>query len=176
MQAAQPMHSYCSPSRMSMPVGHTCTQIPQSMQSPLDTERGYHVEYAVDPLPVRRPVCPVERGLYATPMAGRLRVAGLVEFGGTARSADPKRWDQLDRGARTLFGSLPEPTSRWMGFRPSLPDSLPVIDRVCDGKVLLAFGHQHLGLTQAAVTAEWVGELARVGQAPSVALYRLDRF
>jgi len=47
---------------------------------------------------------------------------------------------------------------------------------VCDGKVLLAFGHQHLGLTQAAVTAEWVGALARTGQAPSVAPYRLDRF
>ncbi|MEP6872979.1 MAG: FAD-dependent oxidoreductase [Burkholderiales bacterium] len=89
---------------------------------PLDTERGYHVEYAVDPLPVRRPVCPVEREVYATPMAGRLRVAGLVEFGGTARAANPQRWAQLDRGARALFGSLPEPTSRWVGFRPSMPD------------------------------------------------------
>ncbi|MNR54585.1 D-amino acid dehydrogenase small subunit [compost metagenome] len=63
-----------------------------------------------------------------------------------------------------------------MGFRPSLPDSLPVIDRVCDGRVLLAFGHQHLGLTQAAVTAEWVGRLADRESGADMAAYRLDRF
>ena len=145
---------------------------------PLDTERGYHVEYAVDPLPVRRPVCPVERGLYATPMAGRLRVAGLVEFGGTARSADPKRWDQLDRGARTLFGSLPEPTSRWMGFRPSMPDSVPVIGRARGVPgVVLAFGHGHLGLTLAAVTAGLVAdELAGRSVAHALDVYAPRRF
>jgi D-amino-acid dehydrogenase len=67
-----------------------------------------------------------------------------------------------------------------MGFRPSLPDSLPIIDRVCEGKVLLAFGHQHLGLTQAAVTAEWVAQLAsmdrRGSELPTLGPYRLDRF
>jgi len=68
----------------------------------------------------------------------------------------------------------------WMGFRPSLPDSLPIIDRVCEGKVLLAFGHQHLGLTQAAVTAEMVGHMAATGTGdpalPSLHAYRLARF
>jgi glycine/D-amino acid oxidase-like deaminating enzyme len=68
----------------------------------------------------------------------------------------------------------------WMGFRPSLPDSLPIIDRVCEGKVLLAFGHQHLGLTQAAVTAELVARLMSPGAAhaglPAPGPYRLDRF
>ena len=68
-----------------------------------------------------------------------------------------------------------------MGFRPSLPDSLPVIDQACDGKVLLAFGHQHLGLTQAATTAELVASMtgsvpAGAGQLPALAPYRLDRF
>jgi D-amino-acid dehydrogenase len=69
-----------------------------------------------------------------------------------------------------------------MGFRPSLPDSLPIIDRVCDGKVLLAFGHQHLGLTQAAVTAEMIAQMASplIGaqshSLPATAPYRLDRF
>ncbi len=59
----------------------------------------------------------------------------------------------------------------------SLPDSLPVIDRVFDGKVLLAFGHQHLGLTQAAVTAEWVVRLASAPATLSgMDAYRLDRF
>ena len=124
---------------------------------PLDTERGYHVEYALDELPIRRPVCPVERGVYATPMTGRLRVAGTVEFGGAARPANPKRWMLLDRGARELFPSLPRPSSQWLGFRPSMPDSVPVIGsaRGVPG-VMLAFGHGHLGLTLAAVTAELV--------------------
>jgi D-amino-acid dehydrogenase len=69
-----------------------------------------------------------------------------------------------------------------MGFRPSLPDSLPIIDRVCDGKVLLAFGHQHLGLTQAAVTAELIAQLALPAAVPpshglpSIGPYKLDRF
>ena len=70
----------------------------------------------------------------------------------------------------------------WMGFRPSLPDSLPVIDVACAGRVLLAFGHQHLGLTQAAVTAELIVGLAMPVAGPAVpslrdlSRYRLDRF
>jgi glycine/D-amino acid oxidase-like deaminating enzyme len=124
---------------------------------PLDTERGYHVEYTLDATPIRRPVCPVERGIYATPMTGRLRVAGTVEFGGTARPATLKRWALLDRGARELFPSLPRPSSQWLGFRPSMPDSVPVIGRARGAPgVMLAFGHGHLGLTLAAVTAELV--------------------
>ncbi|HEX5737571.1 MAG TPA: FAD-dependent oxidoreductase [Hydrogenophaga sp.] len=129
---------------------------------PLDTERGYHVEYALNAAPVRRPVCPVERGIYATPMKGRLRVAGTVEFGGLSRPANPKRLELLDRGARELFPLLPRPSSQWLGFRPSMPDSLPVIGRARGiPSVLLAFGHGHLGLTLAAVTAELVA--AEVG-------------
>jgi D-amino-acid dehydrogenase len=75
-----------------------------------------------------------------------------------------------------------EAATPWMGFRPSLPDSLPVIDQVCGGKVLLAFGHQHLGLTQAAVTAEMVVRMALPGaekeafRLPVSERYRLDRF
>jgi glycine/D-amino acid oxidase-like deaminating enzyme len=124
---------------------------------PLDTERGYHVEYAVDAPPIRRPVCPVERGIYATPLTGRLRVAGTVEFGGLARPANPKRWSLIDRGARELFPSLSRPTAQWLGFRPSMPDSVPVIGRARGiPGVELAFGHGHLGLTLAAITAELV--------------------
>jgi D-amino-acid dehydrogenase len=74
-----------------------------------------------------------------------------------ARPANPKRWALLDRGAHELFPSLPQPSSQWLGFRPSLPDSLPVIGRARGMPgVLLAFGHGHLGLTLAAVTAELV--------------------
>jgi D-amino-acid dehydrogenase len=75
-----------------------------------------------------------------------------------------------------------EAATPWMGFRPSLPDSLPIIDSACNGKVLLAFGHQHLGLTQAAVTAELIAQLASPASIfqrhglPTIAAYRLDRF
>ena len=124
---------------------------------PLDTERGYHLEYAIDTPPVSRPVCPVERGVYLTPLTGRLRVAGTVEFGGLARPANPKRWALLDRNARELFPSLPLPASQWLGFRPSMPDSVPVIGRArSTPDVVLAFGHGHLGMTLAAITAELV--------------------
>jgi D-amino-acid dehydrogenase len=91
---------------------------------------------------------------------------------------------QLHRLSQGLFRKdlSAEAATPWMGFRPSLPDSLPVIDQVCEGKVLLAFGHQHLGLTQAAVTAEMVVRMARPATAkeacrlPLNEHYRLDRF
>jgi D-hydroxyproline dehydrogenase len=145
---------------------------------PLDTERGYSVEYVLDAPPIARPVCPVERGIYATPMTGRLRVAGTVEFGGLARPANPKRWALLDRGARALFPSLPRPTAQWLGFRSSMPDSVPIIGRARGvPNVVLAFGHGHLGLTLAAVTAELVAaELAGRADAAVMAAYSPRRW
>ncbi|KIQ07356.1 FAD-dependent oxidoreductase [Pseudomonas simiae] len=145
---------------------------------PLDTERGYHLMLPHEHNRLPFAVTSLERKFIMTPMAGGLRLAGTVEFAGLDRPANMARAWQLHRLSKGLFREelSAEGATPWMGFRPSLPDSLPVIDRVCDGKVLLAFGHQHLGLTQAAVTAEWVGALARTGQAPSVAPYRLDRF
>ena len=145
---------------------------------PLDTERGYHLMLPNEHHRLPFAVTSLERKFIMTPMTDGLRLAGTVEFAGLDRPANMERAWQLHRLSKGLFREdlSAESATPWMGFRPSLPDSLPVIDRVCDGKVLLAFGHQHLGLTQAAVTAEWVGELARVGLAPSVAPYRLDRF
>lgn len=127
---------------------------------PLDTERGYHVEYAMATPPFSRPVCPIQFGVYVTPMAGRLRAAGTVELGGLVRPPDPRRPALLDRAARSLLPDLPQPASHWMGFRPSLPDSLPVIGRASgEPRVIYAFGHGHLGLTLAAVTARQVADL-----------------
>jgi glycine/D-amino acid oxidase-like deaminating enzyme len=145
---------------------------------PLDTERGYHVEYALDAPPLRRPVCPAERGFYATPMTGRLRIAGTVELGGLARPADPRRWALLDRGARTLFPELPAACTQWLGFRPSMPDSVPVIGRARGVRAaVLAFGHGHLGLTLAAVTADLVAaELAGRTDRTAVAAHAPQRF
>jgi glycine/D-amino acid oxidase-like deaminating enzyme len=129
---------------------------------PLETERGYHAEYPSNGSSLSRPVCPVQFGVYLTPMAGRLRAAGTVELGGLVRPPDPRRSALLDRAARSLLPDLPPPSGYWMGFRPSIPDSLPVIGRSsADPRILYAFGHGHLGLTLAAVTARHVATLLR---------------
>lgn len=146
---------------------------------PLDTERGYHLMLPHEHQRLPFAVTSLERKFIMTPMTGGLRLAGTVEFAGLERPANMQRAWQLHRLSKGLFRQdlSQEGATPWMGFRPSLPDSLPVIDRVCDGKVLLAFGHQHLGLTQAAVTAEMVGALASGDQLQSgLAPYRLDRF
>ncbi len=147
-------------------------------QVPLDTERGYHLMLPHEQQRLPFAVTSLERKFIMTPMTGGLRLAGTVEFAGLDRPANMQRAWQLHRLSKGLFRhdlSDSEATP-WMGFRPSLPDSLPIIDRVCEGKVLLAFGHQHLGLTQAAVTAEWVGQLAAGERVPQLHLYRLERF
>ncbi|AZF21714.1 FAD-binding oxidoreductase [Pseudomonas sp. R3-52-08] len=149
---------------------------------PLDTERGYHLMLPHEHARLPFAVTSLERKFIMTPMPGGLRLAGTVEFAGLQRPANMQRAWQLHRLANGLFRQPlnADEATPWMGFRPSLPDSLPIIDRVCDGKVLLAFGHQHLGLTQAAVTAELVGRLASADvEQPDtsfIAPYRLGRF
>ncbi|MFJ4154100.1 NAD(P)/FAD-dependent oxidoreductase [Pseudomonas sp. NPDC089752] len=143
---------------------------------PLDTERGYHLMLPGEQQRLPFAVTSLERKFIMTPMAEGLRLAGTVEFAGLEAPPSMQRAWQLHRLSKGLFQHdlSAEGATPWMGFRPSLPDSLPVIDRVCDGRVLLAFGHQHLGLTQAAVTAEWVGGLAEGSS--GMGAYRLDRF
>jgi glycine/D-amino acid oxidase-like deaminating enzyme len=143
---------------------------------PLDTERGYHLMLPNEHERLPFAVTSLERKFIMTPMAGGLRLAGTVEFAGLDAAPNMQRARQLHRLSEGLFQREldAEGATPWMGFRPSLPDSLPVIDQVADGRVLLAFGHQHLGLTQAAVTAEWVAGFATGGDTP--AAYRLDRF
>lgn len=152
---------------------------------PLDTERGYHLMLPDEHQRLPFAVTSLERKFIMTPMAGGLRLAGTVEFAGLKQPPNMERAWQLHRLSKGLFKHdlNAQNATPWMGFRPSLPDSLPIIDRVGNGKVLLAFGHQHLGLTQAAVTAELVAQLAlspaRTSM-PSGAMlldaYRIDRF
>lgn len=145
---------------------------------PLDTERGYHVEWDMAEPLLSRPSCPTARGFYFCPMAGRLRVAGTVELGGLTLPPSPHRIAKLVEGARAFFPGLPAPDREWMGFRPSIPDSLPVIGPSRGGaEVILAFGHGHLGVTLAPITARMVagmidGHAAGVDPAP----YRPTRF
>ncbi len=137
---------------------------------PLDTERGYHIEYDMGTPRLLRPACPTARGFYLCPMAGRLRVAGTVELGGLDPSPSPHRIQRLIDGAQAVFPDLGEPDRSWLGFRPSLPDSLPVIGPSSAGAaVLYAFGHGHIGVTLAPITAAIIADLV-AGQAPPLDL------
>ena len=135
---------------------------------PLDTERGYHAEWDMAASRLSRPACPLSRGAYLCPMAGRLRVAGTVELGGLTAPPSQHRIARLVEGARMVFPDLGEPDRTWMGFRPSMPDSLPVIGPSRVGpEVLHAYGHGHIGLTLAPVTARIITDLV-MGRVPEV--------
>jgi D-hydroxyproline dehydrogenase len=127
---------------------------------PLDTERGYHVEWDMGEPRLSRPTCPSTRGFYLCPMTGRLRVAGTVELGGLTAPPSPHRIAKLIAGARAIFPDLGEPSRTWMGFRPSMPDSVPVIGPSQGGaEILHAYGHGHIGLTLAPITARLVADV-----------------
>jgi D-hydroxyproline dehydrogenase len=127
---------------------------------PLDTERGYHVEWDMKTPRLTRPTCPTSRGFYLCPMSGRLRVAGTVELGGLTAPPSPHRIARLTEGARAFFPDLGKPDRDWLGFRPSMPDSLPVIGASRGGdEIIHAYGHGHVGLTLAPVTARLVSDL-----------------
>ncbi len=145
---------------------------------PLDTERGYHLEFDGQETRLSRPVCSAGDGFYCAPMVGRLRAAGTVELGGTKAPQTEARVANLARRFALLFPDLPKASRAWMGFRPSMPDSRPVISLSKRGRqVVYAFGHGHIGLTLAPVTAELVTALIE-GTEPllSLADYRVDRF
>ena len=113
---------------------------------PLDTERGYHVHFKGYDHLLSRPVIFSNRGFGITPMEQGLRVVGTVEFGGLKNPPSKGRIKNLINNAKYMLDDLPE--DEWMGFRPSLPDFLPVIGPSKNHKnVFYCFGHHHLGWT-----------------------------
>ncbi len=145
---------------------------------PLETERGYHAEWDGEEGLVTRPACATACGFYLCPMTGRLRAAGTVELGGLAAPASAHRIARLTEGAQNVFPDLGAPDRTWLGFRPSIPDSLPVIGPSRAGaEVTHAFGHGHLGVTLAPVTAALVAGMIR-GRAAELDLapFRATRF
>jgi len=115
---------------------------------PLDTERGYHVHFKDCDHLLSRPVIFQNRGFGITPMEQGLRVVGTVEFGGLDNPASKSRVKNLINNAKYMMGDLPEHEDEWLGFRPTLPDYLPVIGPSKKYKnVFYCFGHHHLGWT-----------------------------
>ncbi|MBD1582746.1 NAD(P)/FAD-dependent oxidoreductase [Pseudoalteromonas sp. S16_S37] len=146
---------------------------------PLDTERGYHAMVEKHGI-LSRPVASAERQFIITPMQQGLRLAGTVEFAGLDAPERTHRATMLLGHAQNILTDIEhcQITQTWMGCRPSLPDSLPVISSAPDNEnILFAFGHQHLGLTQAAITAKLIAQLCH-GEQPSLDLtpYRINRF
>ena len=145
---------------------------------PLETERGYHIEYDMSEPLLNRPSCSVEKGFYMSPMTGRLRVAGTVEFGGLDQTISKHRIDHLKRGVSEYFPDLGDPNRSWLGFRPSIPDSRPVISESSKGNdIIYAFGHGHIGLTLAPITAEIIESIITKTKPPvEISQYSVKRF
>ena len=122
---------------------------------PLDTERGYHVHFKDHDHLLTRPVIFLNRGFGITPMEPGLRVVGTVEFGGLNNPISKKRIINLVNNAKYLFPELTEHYDEWLGFRPTLPDCLPVMGPSKNYKNLYySFGHHHLGWTLGAISGK----------------------
>jgi len=142
---------------------------------PLETERGYNTTLPASAFDVRRQIIFGGHGFVVTPLATGLRVGGAVELGGLKRPPNFARSKaMLEKAKRFLPGLDPSGGREWMGYRPSLPDSLPVIGQARNAaNVFYAFGHGHLGLTQAAATGRLIRDLV-LGHTPALDLKPFD--
>ena len=142
---------------------------PLGYKLPIEAERGYSLDLSQEKQLslLQRPVASAERRFIMTPMSHGLRLAGTVEFAGLEQPANMERADMLFENAKHIVQNIPGYSAsdaledqRWMGSRPSLPDSLPVIGQAPKHKnIYFALGHQHLGLTLGAVTSKLIGQI-----------------
>jgi D-amino-acid dehydrogenase len=149
------------------------------VEAPVIAERGYSVQSADhgwnQSLP---PTVFEEHSMVVSRFTSGLRASSFVEFGSPDAPGDPRKWRALERHLSDLGIAFPGQPDRWVGPRPTLPDYLPAIGRLeRDPRILYAFGHQHLGLTLSAITAELTAALAE-GLDPAIDLspFRIERF
>jgi D-amino-acid dehydrogenase len=146
---------------------------------PLEAERGYHVTFSDPGLELPMPVCSAQHKFFVTPMEMGTRIAGQTEFAGIEAEPDYGRADVLLAHMKRMFPQVREADStRWMGRRPSLPDSKPVIGRATTFEnVYYAFGHGHIGLVGSAPTGRIIADLV-AGRQPNIdiAPFRVNRF
>lgn len=136
---------------------------------PLETERGYNTTLPADAFDLRTQITFGGHGFVVTRLSTGIRVGGAVELGGLDLPPNFRRSEAMLKKAQAFLPGLkPEGGVQWMGFRPSLPDSLPAIGRArATPRVIFAFGHGHLGLTQSAGTARIVADLL-TGRTPAI--------
>ena len=146
---------------------------------PLEAERGYHVTFSDPGLELPMPVGSAQHKFFVTPMEMGARIAGQTEFAGIDAAPDYGRADVLVRHMQRMFPQVREAdATRWMGRRPSMPDSKPVIGRATKFRnVYYAFGHGHIGLVGSAPTGRIIADLV-AGRQPNIdiAPFRPDRF
>ena len=130
---------------------------------PLDTERGYHVHFKNYENLLSRPVVWSDRGFGITPMEQGLRVVGTVEFGGLNNPLSKSRIKNLILNAKDMIDGIPQNEDHedeWLGFRPTLPDFLPVIGPSKNyNNVFYSFGHHHLGWTLGAISGKIISKM-----------------
>ena len=145
---------------------------------PLDTERGYHVHFKDCDHLLQRPVIFSNRGFGITPMEQGLRVVGTVEFGGSKNPLSKSSIKNLINNAKYMLGDLPDHEDEWLGFRPTLPDFLPVMGPSKSHKnVFYCFGHHHLGWTLGPISGKIVsGMIAKENTNLNLAPYSSTRF
>lgn len=138
---------------------------------PLESERGYNTTLPVGSFDLKRQLIFGEHGFVMTPLSTGIRVGGAVEFAGLEAAPNFKRAENMLQKAKQFLPELKtEQGMQWMGFRPSLPDTLPALGKsACTPRVSYAFGHGHLGLTQCFATGKLMAELIS-GQTPSLDL------
>ncbi len=149
------------------------------VKAPVEAERGYHIEFINPSFTPKSPMMVTRGKFVVTPMVGRLRCAGIVEFGGLSEVRSRAALDLLKRQTLELLPDLKyERIDEWLGFRPATPDSLPFIGALDKIKnVWSAFGHQHIGLSGGPKTGRWVADMI-TGQMPNVDLapFAANRF
>ncbi|WP_312137462.1 FAD-binding oxidoreductase [Brevundimonas sp.] len=146
---------------------------------PLIGERGYSVQSAEHNWPEDLPLTVFEdRSVVVARFSGGLRASSHVEFGAPSAAPDPRKWRHIEKHVKDLGIQFSRAPDRWCGPRPTLPDYLPAIGRLeAHPSVYYAFGHQHLGLTLAALTSEWIERMALGQTMPAwMNALRVERF
>jgi D-amino-acid dehydrogenase len=133
---------------------------PLGVRLHLESQRGYHVQFQGGPKVVSRTVVLADRKVFVTPMEDGIRVGGTVEIGGLSRPPNQKRAELLARIAGETFAELDHVEStQWMGHRPCMPDTVPVVGAAPGNPGLwIATGHGHLGMTDSISTAERIAD------------------
>lgn len=154
---------------------------PLGVNLPLMAERGYHLNIPTLQGVLNGPVCSADRNVFINSLDNGLRIVGFSELGGTTLPAKPERFASLRHHLTALLPQTQaaQPQAKeWMGMRPTLPDSLPVIDTHPHYPRLgFAFGHQHLGVTLAASTGQLIAnKLLRQPTAVDLSPYAVTRF
>ena len=146
---------------------------------PLDTERGYHTTLKNPGVQVNHLLLCIDDDFVATPMASGLRLGGTVELAGLEAAPDFRRTDLLAQRIKDYFPAInTDDRDHWLGFRPSIPDYLPVIGPSRSyANLYYAFGHGHVGMTQSAITGKLIAQTVQ-GAAPEIDItpYSIQRF